>query len=413
MHQDMSRRTLLKGGGAALAGMAALPLPASADGPSRHPQEVVLPWLDQPEPTPSPLVVIKWEELDSWLTPNDEFFVVYHYGIPPLDAQRWQLDITGLVSRPQTLRLADLKARPRREQAVTLECSGDHGFPFFTGAVSNARWAGTPLAPILQRAGLRSTASEVVFYGADSGVVTIRDNAGVLRAGNTGTVAPDGTGGLDLTITERFARSMSIEEALAPENLLAYEMNGAPLPPAHGFPVRLIAPGWYGVANVKWLTRIEVVDQRYAGRFMARDYVTIREQQQRDGETLWTFANVNHDRLKSAPAKVIRRGDRYTVMAVAWGAPIADVEVRIDNGPWMGANLDRHAGSRTSQGRDGFAWSFWTFAWGRPAAGEHTVTTRAFDFDGNVQPPPSDTYLASRVTYWENNGQITRRVRIP
>ena len=408
----MSRRTLFKGGGAALAGLTALQLPGSADGFSRHPDEVVLPWLDQPGPTPAPFVLIKWEELDSWLTPNDEFFVVYHYGVPPLQAQTWQLAISGLVSRPQTLRLADLKARPRREQTVTLECSGNHGFPVFTGAVSNARWAGTPLAPILERAGLRDTATEVVFYGADSGVLTIRDNPGVLRAGNTGTVTPDGSGGLDLTITERFARSMSIEEALQPENLLAYEMNGAPLPPAHGFPVRLIAPGWYGVANVKWLTRIEVVDQRYAGRFMARDYVTIREQQ-RDGETLWTFANVNHDRLKSAPAKVTRRGDRFTVMAVAWGAPIADVEVRIDNGPWMGANLERQAESRGSHSRDGFTWSFWTFPWDRPAPGEHSVTTRAFDFDGNVQPVPDDPFLASRVTYWENNGQITRRVRIP
>ena len=175
------------------------------------------------------------------------------------------------------------------------------------------------------------------LLGADRGTVTIRDNSGILSGGQTGTVEPDAGGGLDLTITEQFARSMSLDEALNRDNLLCYEMNGEPLPPENGFPVRLIAPGWYGVANVKWLTRIEVMDHRYAGHFMARDYVSIREEQ-RDGETVWTFTTVSHDRLKSAPAKVTRRDNRYAIMGAAWGAPIAAVEVRIDDGPWMAAS---------------------------------------------------------------------------
>jgi DMSO/TMAO reductase YedYZ molybdopterin-dependent catalytic subunit len=186
-------------------------------------------------------------------------------------------------------------------------------------------------------------------------------------------------------------------------------MNGAPLTREHGFPLRLIAPGWYGVANVKWLTRIEVMDQRFAGRFMAREYVTIR-QRLRDGKTSWTFNTVNHDRLKSAPAKVTRRRGRYTVMGAAWGAPIAEVEVSIDGGRWMTAELDHR---RLSHDRSGFAWRFWSFDWGKPSAGEHTVASRAFDVAGTMQPPPNDPFLASRVTFWENNGQITRRVRIP
>ena len=140
-----------------------------------------------------------------------------------------------------------------------------------------------------------------------------------------------------LTVPEQFARSMSLDDALDPRNLLCYEMNGEPLPDKNGFPVRLIAPGWYGVANVKWLTRIEVRDQRHAGNFMARDYVTIREEQ-RDGQPFWTFSTVRHDRLKSAPAKVVRRGNRYVVLGAAWGAPIAAVEVHIDNGPWLPAS---------------------------------------------------------------------------
>jgi DMSO/TMAO reductase YedYZ molybdopterin-dependent catalytic subunit len=148
------------------------------------------------------------------------------------------------VARRRTLTLAGLKARPRREVDFTLECSGNTGLPFFIGGIGNARWAGTPLAQLLKEAGVGAREGiEVVFWGADSGEVTVRDNSGVLRAGRSGEVDEDGAGGLDLTITEQFARSMSLRDALNLENLLCYEMNGAPLSREHGFPVRLIAPG--------------------------------------------------------------------------------------------------------------------------------------------------------------------------
>ena len=165
------------------------------------------------------------------------------------------------------------------------------------------------------------------------------------------------------------------------------------------------------MANVKWLTRIELRDGRFAGRFMARDYVTIREEQH-DGNVVWTFTTVGRDRLKSAPAKVTRRGGRYAVMGAAWGAAIAAVEVSIDGGPWRRAALQRHNRLRSRRSRE-YAWTFWRFDWGRPAPGPHSVTSRAIDIEGNVQPAPDDPYLASKVTYWESNGQITRRVAIP
>ena len=380
-----------------------------------HPGDEVIPWLDQPAPNPVQQIAQRqliWEELDSWLTPADEFFIISHYNTPTLDQATHRLDIAGLVARPQSLTMADLRARPRREVTFTIECSGNTGLPFLIGAVGNARWTGTPLAPLLERAGILEAGIEVIFWGADSGPVTIRDNSGIIASGRTGTGVDDGAGALDLTITEQFARSMSVEDALNRDNLLCYDMNGAPLPPEHGFPLRLIAPGWYGVANVKWLSRIEVVDQRYAGRFMARDYVTIREET-RDGRTVWTFSTVRHDRLKSAPAKVTRRRGRYAILGAAWGAPIAEVEVRIDDGPWMTAELQDPPSRTRSRARSEFAWRFWTLNWGRPAPGEHTITSRAFDVDGNLQPPPDDPYLASKVTFWESNGQITRRVRIP
>jgi DMSO/TMAO reductase YedYZ molybdopterin-dependent catalytic subunit len=409
--QDVPRRTVLKGGVAAgVSGMATMMVAGPAQAFPGHADDgVVIPWLDQPDPIPPPAAdivgnLLRWESLDSRLIPNDEFFTVKHYNLPRLSPVDWRLRVAGLVARPQTLSLADLKAMPRNTVEYTLECSGNTGLPFFIGGIGNAVWGGTPLQRVLRQVRPLDRGTEVVFWGADRGRVTIRDNSGVTGPGRTGTVEPDAAGGLDLTITEQFARSMSLPDAMDPNNLLCYEMNGTPLPPEHGFPVRLIAPGWYGVANVKWLTRIEVTDGRFQGRFMARDYVTIREET-RGGETVWTFTSVGHDRLKSAPAKVIRRGNRYTIMGAAWGAPITRVEVRIDDRPWRAATLDRRPHR--------FAWTFWTLDWGRPASGEHTVTSRAFDENGAMQPTPQDPSVADRRTYWENNGQITRRVRIP
>ena len=151
---------------------------------------------------------------------------------------------------------------------------------------------------------------------------------------------------------QHFARSMSLAEAMSPDNLLCYEMNGAPLPPANGFPLRLIAPGWYGIANVKWLTHIELRDRRLMNRFMARDYVTIREERQ-DGETVWTETSVGKSLLKSAPAKVTRKDGRYRIIGAAWGAPIAGIEVKIDDGKWRPAAIEKEPEAQ-------FAWRIWS-----------------------------------------------------
>jgi DMSO/TMAO reductase YedYZ molybdopterin-dependent catalytic subunit len=382
----ISRRRLVQQGGAALAGLSVLRVAGPTYAFQTPVTGEVIPWLDQPEPNPVPEVIVQqldWEQLDSWLTPPDQFFVIKHFNQPELSESDWRLEIGGLVDQPLTLTLDDLKARERQEVTFTMECSGNSGLPFFTGGVGNATWAGTPLAPLLDEAGVLEEGMEVVFWGADAGEQIWRE---------------------EITVTEQFARSMALPDALDANTLLVYEMNGAPLPAAHGFPVRLIVPGWYGVANVKWLTRIEVIDRRYQGHFMARDYVTIREEE-RDGETVWTFTSVSRDRLKSAPAKVMRQGDSYSIMGAAWGAPIAGVEVRIDEGEWTPATLTEGEGSE-------YAWTFWTYDWGTPSPGEHTVTSRATDTDGNVQPAPDDPLLAGKQTFWESNGQITRRVSI-
>jgi len=154
----------------AVAGLALLRAPRLAEAFSAQPGEEVLPWLDQPAPNPVPDVVgnqLRWEDLDSWLTANNQFFTVAHYDKPVLDAATWRLMIGGLVQQPLTLALDDLKARPRQEVTFTLECSGNTGCRFLTGAVGNATWAGTPLAPVLAEAGLPDQGIEVVSFGSD------------------------------------------------------------------------------------------------------------------------------------------------------------------------------------------------------------------------------------------------------
>jgi len=383
--REISRRKLLWQGSAAFAGLALAHSPWIAEAFPSRPGEEVIPWLDQPPANPSGGVVEnlqRWEELSSWVTPNDKFFSVGHYNKPVIDENYGTLEITGLVRQPRTYTLRQLKARPRQEIFFTLECSGNHGFPWFTSGIGNAKWAGTSLAATLQEAGVREKGIEVVFWGSDAGEIEVRN----------------------IKMTQSFARSMSLADAMNPNNLLCYEMNGVPLPQSHGFPLRLIAPGWYGIANVKWLKRIEVRDTRFMGRFMGRDYVTIREEQ-RGGETVWVETSVGRALLKSVPAKVTRKDGEYRIVGAAWGAPIARVEVQIDGGSWVPAMIDRSE-------RAEFAWKIWSLDWKSPSAGEHAVASRAIDTQGNIQPTPDDPRIAKKRTYWESNGQVTRRVRI-
>jgi DMSO/TMAO reductase YedYZ molybdopterin-dependent catalytic subunit len=383
----VQRRDLLQSG--ALAAIALLSDRAFAQSGASGGK--LIPWADQPPPVPPPVEnVIKgltrWEDLDSWITPNEKFFSIAHYNRPVIDAKTWRLDVSGLVASPATLTLDQLKALPRKEVTFTIECSGSNGLPFFTSGIGNARWTGTPLADVLRKAGLKSGAVEVVFFGADSGEEIVRKDTP-----------------LEFKYTSNFARSMPIDDAMNPANLLCYEMNGSPLPAAHGFPLRLIAPGWYGVANVKWLTEIEVRDKRFLGRFMGRDYVTIREEKH-NGETIMAETSVGRILLKSAPARVVTRDGRYQIDGMAWGPkPIAAVEVKIDDGAWRKAKL---AASKSE-----FAWRSWSLDWS-PTPGEHTITSRAIDTSGSIQPAMDDPLIANKKTYWESNGQITRHVRI-
>src|SRR4051794_19945101 len=200
----LSRRDALRAGaGLGLAALAGGFPELALAFPSQSGEEVV-PWLDQPPPNAAPDIVgtqLVWEQLDSYLTPNDKFFTVHHYPVPAIAADGWALKIDGLVTKAMSLSLADLRARPRQEVTFTLECSGNNGFPWLTGAVGTATWAGTPLAPILQEAGIMGQGIEVAFFGSDTGEEMVRD----------------------AKVTEQFARSMSVADAMDPNLILCYE----------------------------------------------------------------------------------------------------------------------------------------------------------------------------------------------
>ena len=377
----MERRDFLRQSGLTLTGLLLSPWAVYAF-PSRE-GEVLIPFADQPPEPPSGRGLLDWNELDSFITPNDEFFNVSHYGKPEVDPETWRLEVSGLVENPLMLTIEDIKARPRKDVTFTLECSGNHGFPTFTGGIGNAKWTGTPLAPILKEAGIQENGIEVIFFGHDEGEEERRD----------------------MKMRQNFARSMSVEDALEDTTLLCYEMNGEPLPQANGAPLRLIAPGWYGIACVKWLKRVEVRDTRFMGRFMGRDYVTIREEKRPDGESVWMETSVGRTQLKSLAAKVTRIGEKYRVYGAAWGAPIEIVEVSIDGGAWQKATIDPEEDAE-------FAWKIWHLDWNNPSKGEHTVVSRAIDTMGNIQPAADSDYITGKRTYWESHGQIVRPIHI-
>lgn len=384
MRSQLTRRDMLRTSLAATA-LALGRLPASALGLD-EPEEgaTLVPFLD-PQPTDPKRPMLQWDQLSRWITPEPDLFAVSHYGTPTVDAEKWSLDITGLVRKQKSLALDQIKTRPRREIIATLECSGNGASARFMGAVGNVKWTGTPLGPLLRECGVKDDGIEIVFFGADQKTEKIRDQE----------------------YSQNFARSLSTADALSGKVLLAYEMNGKPLSAEHGFPMRLVVPGWYGIAWVKWLNRIEVHDRRYMSKFMAREYVTIRGEEE-DGQTTWRETSVSLMNVKSIVARVVRlKGGHLRVSGAAWsnGAPIKTVELQINGGPWRATQLDQEQ-------KAPYAWTFWSYDWKNPSAGEHTLVSRASDQKGRTQPSAEDPAIKLKKTYWEANQQYPRKIQL-
>jgi DMSO/TMAO reductase YedYZ molybdopterin-dependent catalytic subunit len=379
---DRSRRDLMRVGVAAVvAALGRTPLALAADD---NADDEVIPFLD-PQAYDPKRPMLNWDELTirDWLTPTKSVYHVSHYGEQKVDAAGWKLDVGGLVGKPMTLTLDEIKRRPKVELTATLECGGNGSSPGFRGAIANVKWAGTPLAPILKEAGVAPEAIEVAFWGRDKGKEKIRGGE----------------------YEQHFARCLSVAMATRDDVILCYEMNGAPLTAGHGFPVRLVVPGWFGIAWVKWLARIEVRDRALKTRFMAKDYVTLRGEEV-DGRTVWTETLVGPINVKSVAARVAKQKDgTLRVTGAAWGeSPIKAVELSIDGGPWQAVKVEER--------KEPFTWRFWSYDWKDAKEGEHNLVSRAIDARGRVQPTADDPSIKNKKTYWEANQQWPRRVKI-
>ncbi len=306
------------------------------------------------------------EMLREPITPVGLHYLLIHFDIPAVDVGAWQLRVGGRVERPLTLSLAELKARPARTLAVTLECAGNGrallsprpvSQPWLTEAVGTAEWTGTPLVPILEEAGVSSDAVEVVFTGLDRGVQG--------------------------EVEQLYERSLPLAEALRDEILLAYAVNGQPLPPQHGFPLRLVVPGWYGMTHVKWLQAITVVDEPFRGWQQAVSY-HLKSSEDDPGRPVTRILPRSLMVPPGIPDFMTRTrfvdAGPVTLTGRAWSgwAPVERVEVSGDGGAtWHEAELDEPLSA--------FAWRGWTYRW-QAEPGEHELCCRAADAAGNAQP---------------------------
>jgi len=319
--------------------------------------------------------------LDALVTPNDRFYVRSHFAVPTLDAATWRLRVEGAVKTPLELTLADLMQMPSHTAPATLECAGNgrvflapatKGAQWELGAVSNAEWTGVSLGAVLRKAGVLPGAIEVVLEGADSG--EIKD-------------PPKPSGPI------HFARSLPLVQAVRPDVLLAYRMNGAELPAAHGFPLRCVVPGWYGVASVKWLTRLIVTDRPFNGHFQSVDYAVWERANGIPTRVPITEMQVKSQIARPDMREAVAAGSVYRVYGAAWtgDSEIAKVEVSTDGGlSWQPTKL---LGKPTR-----FTWRFWEIEWNVPAQpGRYTLLSRATDTRGRTQPllrqPDAENYL--------------------
>ena len=292
----------------------------------------------------------------------------------------YRLRLTGLVDQSLEFSLDQLKALPKFEIDAGFECGGNRR-DMFNGLIGNARWGGVRLRDVLNDAGVQDAGIEVVFYGADIGKENVRDT----------------------DVEQAFGRSMHIDDAMRAEVMICYEMNGEPLPVYHGAPVRLIVPGWYGVANVKWLDHIHVQDRRYMGRFMARDYVTLSKIDV-GGVERWDERSVTRIQLKSSIIRVTKRGGSHRIAGFVLndGTPLDSVEVQIDGGAWQKAQID----PQSSQ----YSWKLFYLDWDDASPGEHTVMSRVTDATGKVQATVDE--MPEKPSRWENYAQFERKVMI-
>jgi DMSO/TMAO reductase YedYZ molybdopterin-dependent catalytic subunit len=322
--------------------------------------------------------------LDSFLTPNKLFYVRNHFAAPKLDARTWRLRVEGAVEKPLELTHGEILKLAARTAPVTLECVGNgraylvpktKGVQWELGAVSTAEWMGVKLGAILEMAGLKKEAVDVVLEGADSGTVKNEPK-------------PEGT--------LHFARGLPLSKALKPEVILAYRMNGEPLSVAHGFPLRAMVGGWYGMASVKWLSRIVVMDKPFHGYDQTTDYAIWDRRDGIPSLTPTAGMEIKASIAQPVAGATIPAGAAYRIHGAAWAgeSEVSKVEVSTDGGKtWAEAKLIDEAKP--------FCWRRWEWMWSKPAAGKHQLVARATDKQGKTQPtkrgPDRRNYMINHV----------------
>ena len=356
--------------------------------PALAQSENVVRFTDLPanfNPTPSPeRRTLDIRKISGPLTPADQFFTTQHLGHPVVDPATYALQVTGLVQRSKSFSLDALKKMPKTELVFGFECSGNRR-PL-QGLSSNGRWTGVLLRTVLNQAGVKPQAREFVFYGADHGEEDV-DFRGQIHK-----------------VDQQYGRSLTREQALAPEPMLAYALNGEPLSRSQGFPVRLLVPGWYGVAHVKWLANIHLQEDAYLGKFQARWYRTLKGENV-GGEMKWRESAITRMQLKSFIARVTQEGTKHNVLGVVLndGTPLKSVEVRVDDGPWQPAVMDPSTSGK-------YSWKLFNYSWTGATPGEHTLVSRVTDVTGKVQPTAEE--LMNKKTFLEDNSQHPRKVMI-
>lgn len=310
--------------------------------------------------------------LGGFITRNEDFFVRCHFPIPDLRRNQWALKIRGDVERPLELTWDDLRAMPETSVTATIECAGNgrvflsppvDGAQWERGAVGNAVWTGVRLADVLQRAGVKPSAREIILTGADRGTINSAPRPG-------GEI--------------HYARSLPVTKA-NDDVLLAWAMNGQELPLAHGFPLRALVPGWYGMASVKWLSEIIASAEPFHGYYQSVDYAYWLREYGEPSLVPITEMQVKAQIARPGPAEVVPVGQSYRVHGAAWSseAEIIQVEISTDAGQiWHNARLgdatDRHA------------WRLWDFTWWPDHCGRTTLMVRATDARGRTQPTRRD-----------------------
>ena len=386
MDTDTTRRTILRGG-LALAGLGVMGIPDWAL-PLLAQSETLVPFTDIPDnvrwETPPDRRTLDLRTVDGPFTPPDKFFTTQHYGHPTVDPTTFKLKMSGLVNTPKDLSLEDLKRLGSTDFVAGFECSGNRG-PL-SGLSGNGRWTGVPLRTVLNTAGVKPSAHDIVFFGADHGEEEVEWRTEKYK------------------IDYHFGRSLLREKALSPEPFVAWALNGAPLTKHQGAPLRLLVPGWYGVSNVKWLSEIHAQEEKYVGKYQTRWYRTVRTEMV-NGELKVSETEVTHMQLKSFVARVTTSGGAHKVLAVVLndGTPIKSVEIKIDDGAWQMATADAAT-------KDKFGWKFYSYTWSGATPGDHTIVSRVTDATGLVQPTLEE--LASKRSFLEQNSQVPRKLRV-